>query len=343
MRVDEKPTVVVECILTDNPIQTLRLSFTSADGTQREVQEAEAVLTDLTVNSVAGTFSRNAEGCWTLDYKAVSGHKYRLEIKVPGYDLIYAEDTMPQQCVVHSAMGFLSNKASNVIYGSVFRVPTGSYKMWVYAMNYNKETGRREIVERICTDAAGVDDFNLTGESYDPPHSDFDNIFGVSRDAYLYWELEGCPLHNKYLRVEMEPGKFSNSLSDYIFSVSGSFEGDYYNRGTIKPSERPPREDEGVVLVTIVSDKYDRFLRDVHYFMHLAESTELASIYLRDNLYTNIEGGVGIFGAKSERYVEWFPAYTARDIRNEQQNHNSYTDCLLYGKRNDYSSTDKPY
>ena len=125
----EKPTVVVECILTDNPIQTLRLSFTSADGTQREVQAAEAVLTDLTVNSVAGTFSRNAEGCWTLDYKAVSGHKYRLEIKVPGYDLIYAEDTMPQQCVVHSAMGFLSNKSSNVTYGSVFTVPSGSYIM----------------------------------------------------------------------------------------------------------------------------------------------------------------------------------------------------------------------
>ena len=308
----EKPTVVVECILTDNSQQTLRLTFTTADGTQREVQEAEAVLTDLTVNSVAGTFSRNAEGCWTLDYKAVNGHKYRLEIKVPGYDLIYAEDTMPQQCDVLSQMGSLSNTASNVKYGSVFSVPEGIYIMWVYAMNYNKETGRREIVERICTNAAGVDDFNLTGESYDPPHSDYDNIFGVSRDAYLYWELEGCPLHNKYLRVEMEPGKFSNSLSRYIFSVSGSFEGDYYNKGTVKPSERPPREDEGVVVVTNVSDKYDRFLRDVHYFMHLAESTELASIYLRDNLYTNIEGGVGIFGAKSERYVEWFPAYTAR-------------------------------
>ncbi|MGM9761536.1 MAG: DUF4249 family protein [Candidatus Cryptobacteroides sp.] len=316
MTVNNKPTVVAECILTDKPVQTLRLSFTTPDGSEAAVQEAKATLTDLTEERVAGYFTEDTEGLWTLDYKAVYGHKYKLEIEVPGYELITAEETMPIKCNIKSVWGALYSSPDNIhplSYGSVFESPMDNYIMWVYAMNYNIQAGKREIVERICTDAGRVDNFNITGDNYDPPHSDLD-IFGQVRDSYLYWELEGYPLHNKYLRLEMEPGEFSES--NYVFSVAGSFEGDYFHNGvTAKPSERPPRNDEGVVVATIVSDKYDRFLRDVIYFMHLAESTELSSIYVRDNLYTNINGGLGIFGAKSEKYLEWVPAYTQKSPR----------------------------
>lgn len=31
---------------------------------------------------------------------------------------------------------------------------------------------------------------------------------------------------------------------------------------------------------------------------------------LRENIFTNIHGGIGIFGAKTETVVEWVPAYT---------------------------------
>jgi hypothetical protein len=35
--------------------------------------------------------------------------------------------------------------------------------------------------------------------------------------------------------------------------------------------------------------------------MHLKESTDMSTIYLRDNLYTNVVGGVGIFAASSRQ------------------------------------------
>ena len=94
----EEPTVVVECILSDDPLQTLYLTYTK--GASREaapdLPEATAVLTDLTEGKEAGRFVRSADGSWTLAYGAIPEHRYRLDITIPGHDPIWAEQTMPE-------------------------------------------------------------------------------------------------------------------------------------------------------------------------------------------------------------------------------------------------------
>ena len=99
LTVKDAPMIVVECILSDDPVQTLTLSQTKikSASTYEPVPEAEARLIDLTENKTVGQFSQKAEGEWTMDYAGVPGHLYRLEVQVPGRELIYAEDTMPSE------------------------------------------------------------------------------------------------------------------------------------------------------------------------------------------------------------------------------------------------------
>ena len=309
MDAGEEPVVAVECILSEQPVQTLRLSFTKGAAMDEApaLSEAEAVLIDMTESKTIGSFERQDDGTWTLGYAAVPEHSYRLEVDVPGHETVWAEQTMPPECIFYSAFICYYCNDFNLIspYGSSFiPVTYTETHAWVRALNYNPETGCREIAELICTDAADVDNFNLAGEIYTPPVSDTD-VFGNNVTSYLYPNLSGASMHKRYLRL-----KISDDTPIYL---SGSFTGNYYHRENLftqKPIDRPPEDDEGIVIFSYVSEEYDRFLREAVYYQQLSEGSDLTSAYVRDNIFTNIHGGLGIFGAKTETVVEWVPAYT---------------------------------
>ena len=90
MDAGEEPVVVVECVLTQQPVQTLRLSFTKGAAMDEApaLTEAEAVLIDLTEGKTAGRFEKQDDGTWALDYTPIPEHSYRLEIDVPGQEPI---------------------------------------------------------------------------------------------------------------------------------------------------------------------------------------------------------------------------------------------------------------
>ena len=218
---------------------------------------------------------------------------------------------MPIECTVGTIFGGLLSSSSfdQSLYGSRYKLNRSKYAVWIRALNYNPETGRRETAELLCTDAPDADNFNITGETYDPPVSDTD-VWGDKRSAFLYPNLEGTPLHRKYIRF----GKLSSD--ENIFSLiylSGTLTGKYYHRENLMstiPIDRAPMDDEGIILIAYASDNYDNYLRDAVYMQQLSESSDLSAIYVRDNIFSNIHGGLGIFGAITETVVEWAPAYT---------------------------------
>jgi hypothetical protein len=61
----------------------------------------------------------------------------------------------------------------------------------------------------------------------------------------------------------------------------------------------------GYVSFMGVSDAYDKYLQDGLYLQQFKESSNMTSIYIRDNIYTNINGGLGIFGAMKEEKMQW--------------------------------------
>lgn len=331
MDAEERPTVVVECILTNSAMQELRLNFTKgASKTVAEpLTEAAATLIDLTSGMTVGEFDKASGDLWTLDYSPVSNHRYRLEVQVPGYDLIYAEDTMPDSLYVYSytwsenlldnlwgppAPSFSDNSFCG---GTLFSFGSLPKYTLIYGMNYNPQTGKHEIADEIFTNLPVVDNFNITSEVYVPEIVKWEEDLYVSCDAVkaLYADLKGAPKHKQYLLlnkeelsdylfqfVDQEKDKYSSYSVIYDFMVFGSFTGDWYWRRSSQQQDfGNPLPTEGYLVFESLSDNYLAYIRDAIHIMQLKESTDMSTIYLRDNLYTNVVGGLGIFAASSKK------------------------------------------
>lgn len=331
MDAEERPTVVVECILTNSDTQELHLNFTKgASKTVAEpLTEAAATLIDLTSGMTVGEFDKASGDLWTLDYSPVSNHRYRLEVQVPGYDLIYAEDTMPDSLYVYSytwsenlldnlwgppAPSFSDNSFCG---GTLFSFGSLPKYTLIYGMNYNPQTGKHEIADEIFTNLPVVDNFNITSEVYVPEIVKWEEDLYVSCDAVkaLYADLKGAPKHKQYLLlnkeelsdylfqfVDQEKDKYSSYSVIYDFMVFGSFTGDWYwRRSSQQQNFGNPLPTEGYLVFESLSDNYLAYIRDAIHIMQLKESTDMSTIYLRDNLYTNVVGGLGIFAASSKQ------------------------------------------
>lgn len=320
MDAEERPTVVVECILTNSAMQELHLNFTKgASKTVAEpLTEAAATLIDLTSGMTVGEFDKASGDLWTLDYSPVSNHRYRLEVQVPGYDLIYAEDTMPESLYVYSftwtenilhswgppAPSFRNN---SFCAGTIFSFESLPKYTLIYGMNYNTKTDRHEIADEIFTNLPVVDNFNITSDVYFPEIVKWEEDLYVSCDAVksLYADLKGVPKHKQYLLLNKE--ELSDHLfqfmdqeayGGYDFMVFGSFTGDWYWRhSSMQQDFGKPLPTEGYLMFESLSDNYLAYIRDAIHFMQLKESTDMTTIYLRDNIYTNVVGGRGIFAA----------------------------------------------
>ena len=320
MDAEERPTVVVECILTNSAMQELHLNFTKgASKTVAEpLTEAAATLIDLTSGMTVGEFDKASGDLWTLDYSPVSNHQYRLEVQVPGYDLIYAEDTMPESLNVYSftwtenilhswgppAPSFRNN---SFCAGTIFSFESLPKYTLIYGMNYNTKTDRHEIADEIFTNLPVVDNFNITSDVYFPEIVKWEEDLYVSCDAVksLYADLKGVPKHKQYLLLNKE--ELSDHLfqfmdqeayGGYDFMVFGSFTGDWYWRhSSMQQDFGKPLPTEGYLMFESLSDNYLAYIRDAIHFMQLKESTDMTTIYLRDNIYTNVVGGRGIFAA----------------------------------------------
>lgn len=373
MDAGETPQVVVACILTDEPEQTLRLSFTKGASLSEAplLTEATAALYD--GEEMVGRFQHKRGEEWTLSYAAVTGHDYRLEVEVPGYDKIWAEQTMPEppalQCVGYTHFVNCIEPLSGWVYPfgeperpdgisditinprlwpedepypdfeTYYVLLDSKHPVWIYAMNYDPKTGRHEMAQEICTDAV-ADSCNLLGKVYEPLKKDCPNpwhfrkeyggseveaAFYAAHQMELYPNLAGKAMHDRYIRIL--PGR-------QIFSLSGSFEGEYCRRqpGNDYRGDYPVgssvdgisswtwgyaqdvAEDEGYILCMTYSEEFEKYLFESGRYQQIRASTDLSTIYLRDNIFTNIRGGgIGIFGAATRRKYPWGRTYVYVD------------------------------
>ena len=306
----ERPQVVVECILTNSPVQTLRLCFTKGASREREpLTQADARLYDVSENKEAGRFLFSDADIWTLRYEPTPGHTYRLKVNVPGYEPVLAEQTMPEIHVRAVYYWPVFGSSDKYEYNSspliVYELESLPDFTWVYAMSWDQLSGERRIADNLCTDFPYVDNFNLTGDVYDPQ---VDTVFqyGLEFHYAKYWPLKGASVRRKYLRIP-----YPKTVDKNWLIVSGDMEGYFpyelnkqsqlVNDGVVEDVE----EGQGYVVFAAISKDYDAYLMDAIRIQLLQESSDLSSIYLRENIYSNITGGLGIFGARAEQKMVW--------------------------------------
>lgn len=323
----EEPKVVVECVLTEDPVQELYLSYTKgvSQTTADPLPEAEALLVDLDEYNFSVPFSPAGDGRWVLDYAALPGHRYRLEVKVPGHGLITAETKMPDEFEVGC---HYFNPASYYLYGNNSNYRGIKYEKYGYSggmfyysfpdhcwIHFIYDDG--SIAETICTNFPGVDDFNLTGNYYvsdsqkkrDILKNSFDLL--SQKDAYSYPVLIGEGLHDRYLRM-------SGGLTAPIDGSSGTYVDilDFldFHPEDIVISGSFNTEETGTLCFECYSPEYDQYLASAMRAADLENSADISRIYMRENiLEPNIQGGLGIFGAKIIRFCDWINVYSNID------------------------------
>ncbi len=327
----ERPQVVVECVLTNDETQELRLNFTkgASKDEAEPLNEAVVTLIDMTGQFTVGEFEKQEGNLWTLKCTPIPMHTYRLEVEVPGYDLIYAEDSMPMAPEVYIGSSGIygitishfadrtydagslvskkyKDKTGKLVFhrGSYYYLPYSNHPIVVYGMNHNPVSGEFELMEHICTDHPSVLSGTLSGGQYVPsPKS------SEEPQMQLYPILEGVPLHRHYMI-------FPRNAYDEetLFLISGSYTGQWWsmpgkNTGT-DPNHPDYGKPGGYMAFVSMSDNYMRYLEDAIRYLFMQESSDLTKIYLRDNIYSNITGGVGLFAAISETQTGWRPIYT---------------------------------
>ncbi len=322
----EDPQLAVYCVLSQDSTQTLKLSWTKGASRAEapRVTEANAVLTDLTENLVVGSFERISESDWQLEYAAIPGHHYRLDVTVPGRDPIWAEQTMPAKFFWGFKAGLRIPKedlpglnfdikrltsyvswVDGITFGEVraeglFYRCAFSSAVWLYADTYDAESGQYIPVKNLCTDYPYVDNINLTGKIRPgagvPEYVNSPNLgWGTYHDYYL----TGYPMHRDFLRFPKREDWAQYNGDDFDRVSYFAIDGDFKDPSTTLSFESR-------VTIDALSDDYDRFLCEayMHYYSEL--SSDMSTIYLRDNVFTNIHGGLGIFGCVTHHYDALF-------------------------------------
>ena len=314
--------VVVEFVLTDESVQNLYLSISKNPGevVAPAVREADIKLIDVTRSKelnrdiVLDGFVRVSDHQWTLDYAGILGHQYRLEVNVDGYDPVYAEQKMPEKFELVRAAPGHGVMPQYAGYGAFYTIDSVPDILIIKGIKRNKDTGEYGPVEELCTDYPGVEVINATGRFYDGNpkwrtgvawggdpfvyhDSPVEGLDGVW--TYMFPNLIGKELHKGFLLINRVDENHAglDRLFDFEdgkgFCVSGSF---YINKGYYDPDYNLIDYDEYLLLSSLSPD-YGRFVKDAWQLKKVHEGDDLSSIYMRDNIFSNIQGGLGVFGA----------------------------------------------
>lgn len=325
--------VVVEFVLTEDSVQNLYLFLTKEPGelAAPAIQDAEIKFINVSNRSEPEhQFAKVADNQWSLDYSGIPGDEYRLEVKVDGYDLVWAEQKMPEKMkLVRAATEAVINPQPllpYMKYGAYYNIDFIPDYLMIRGTKRDKETGEFIPVEELCTDYPGVEEINVTGRFYDGNpkwrtgigwhwseigwegadyvyhDSPVDGDDGVW--TYMFPNLIGSNLHEGFLLIRRVDDNHAGLEKLYDFPIGESFHGKAFCiSGSFYMNQAYPSSDytqalfHEYLIASSLSPDYGLFLKDAWQFKKTHEGGDLSSIYLRDNIYSNIQGGLGIFGA----------------------------------------------
>lgn len=316
--------MVVNCILTESDVQTLELYYTSeVSGTQRKIVDDASVSLSYNHERVAD-FSKGEDGLWTAAFHPEYGRQYRLDVKVGDINLVaYTLFPYDIQVDTYGRRRWSDNsrrRISYLMYSYELRLydeefPKPPYKgrecllkshLWVFP----KDMGWGDDYQKyIATSHFCADDFNLTTLYVrDLPCFSKDSIDVMDKwlKEQLAWypaKLGDLQLHQGFVRIDIpkdyRSGQSQEELtdtpvySDKSFALARSFPTSWPN------DDGPYQEQGGLYDIYILSDEADNYFKDV-YRKHLNKDNFLFE-YDTENIYSNIEGGVGVFGAMIHR------------------------------------------
>ena len=262
--------VVASCILANTDVQHLKLSYSKEMGRGHYFDEVEQATATLYEEGIAvGVFTKVGDGDWELHFRPTPERHYRLEVEVPQRPTLRATTTMPSPVAVRRKRGLRSPTTRTFIQRQL------SEPYWILCLRSSlkelpanpqrlptlEQDPKVDLFKEIATDHRRVDQFNGVGElsKWDSQH-------------------EQAALYHYYTRIVPPRGGEQGLPYEFVVQhapVPASF-----------------------VVFRAASAEYDRYLRSVIEKMLFYESEGDPSAWFEQTVvYSNIEHGLGIFGA----------------------------------------------
>ncbi len=263
---EREKKIVVNCILTNDSIQTLKLTYSNPINQYYYDEVGVATITLYLDSILVGQFEKIAYSKWEIKHQPQAGAKYRLKILVPGWPEIEAQTIMPETVWVEKQDG------SNSEIKQFFKHQNLSSPFWMFALRQFQDTIMIEptvltgdkLQNSIGTNHPSRDDFNTTDKIV------LDNK-GTTRE------------HMAYIRVNPTNKNIDNEISFFL-------EGALYT---------------SLVFFRSASTEYDDYLKSSVQKMMVYDTFDDPTQWFDENeVYTNITNGLGIFGAYSDRIIQ---------------------------------------
>lgn len=262
---EETDKVVVNCLLKNDSTQTLTLSRCSTIGGTLSVQEVKDVVPVLYRNdSEVGRFERKSYGLWELKHTPISGSSYRLEVHFSDGRILKATTRMPANVgILVDSVGQDKDK--------YFTQLTANNPCWIFTLGQN-------IYQRTDSIYLYPDQSFYLSEGVASDHPLADS-FNQDLGLFEWNEQVTDPGYTRYLRLK--PGD-SEQLLPIPFRLQS-----YFN----------------FVFFRTASPEYDQYLKTSLQRMIVCSDEDDPGIWFDEGVvFSNIENGVGIFGAYSDSY-----------------------------------------
>lgn len=375
----EEMPVVVNCVLTRDTVQTLRLyrmRVLSETG-NAPVEEATVFLQGKDNNGKFQTvaeFHRTEGINWEVKFQPEYDTDYGLLIKIPGKEDITATTHFPEDlrlikcrrwafwedeidiigipttpvCIMYTAEVRKGKrytewnelkKKDGTPFKAYLQVCENPCKFWVFPHTdttsvrptgkplnifneefYQYSGSRQAFAKHIATNHPGADRFNITAKR-------LENLSYWSRPMiqgetdYSGWCLYLCPdipVFDGFVRID-HPADYRNGLTEKDLEVNyNSSDRCFYLEGDYSDNFDPLTGPSFLNEVHFVSEEYDTYLRALYVKLQNKNDFVLSS-YDYDNVYSNIKGGTGIFGADNttwdiEETVDRLLRYNGRSV-----------------------------
>jgi hypothetical protein len=262
---------------TSSGKQRLYMYYNSAEGKKEYLSEARARLWDDETNELLAEFTRVSNEEWNADYlppyKITGGsvNEYsihlRLEVEIPGQKTLVSRATLERTIntaaweIHYGLLGGYYYIQRNILPGPVWFLP--------------------EAVEAVVTSipeeigSASYQYVKHVPVHYLQSNYVFADPFNYSDDRFLYG-----------IRVLPQNKDGESHYTMMVEKIQGETIDDYHSRVYYT-----------YINLLYVSDEYDHYLKDaiVYRIRHDNATDPLKHLY-EDQVFTNVEGGVGIFG-----------------------------------------------
>lgn len=275
--------VVVYGILENTMKQVVELRYTSylSEDYMPPVENARVWVEEENRNdpvAIKYNFKELGNGYYESNFTPKFGSRYHLEIELQDGRRLSGTTLFPAQ------ENLLNLRPAGYAYS--FRTAYIPLYLWIYGMDYSDKLGKEQVANYIY----GSRRYLSSEEILDP--FNYSDLF--VKDVPEYKNRFVCEYHGDellsqgYLRYEIGVKKIPQlyELSDFWITAVPIF--------TITETGLP--HSKSYVVFDSVSEEYDAYLKSV-ILLQKSEKQDLTNLYDLENAFSNIEGGIGIFGA----------------------------------------------